>query len=205
METIELETAREATLVGRVARVATEIAQPPLVLSVLLIITSVVSAALPGSLVPGLIAAFSICIIPWSAVIVLARQGTLTDHHVGDRKQRRPVMIWTLCSALLGCLILSFTGAPVPLWGLIAGILAGVLALILISPIWKMSGHALTLGGTATFAFLQFGWWALPLIVGAPLVCWSRVYLRDHTARQVIVGFVTGALAFAAAWATFVN
>lgn len=202
---MELAAVRERTVIGRVARAATEIAQPPAVLSVLLVITSAVSAALPGSLVPGLIAALSICIIPWSAVIVLARRGTLTDHHVGDRKQRRPVMLWTLCSALMGCLILAFTGAPVPLWGLIAGILAGVLALILISPIWKLSGHALTLGGTATFAFLQFGWWALPLIVGAPLVCWSRVFLGDHTARQVIVGFITGTVAFGAAWVTFVN
>lgn len=202
---MELESPREKTAIGRVARMATEVAQPPLVLSVLLIITSAVSAPLPSSLVPGMVAAFSICIVPWTAVIILARRGKLTDHHVGDRKQRRPVMIWTLCSALLGCLVLALTGAPAPLWGLIAGILAGVLALILISPVWKMSGHALTLGGTATFASLQFGWWALPLIVGAPLVCWSRVFLRDHTARQVIVGFVTGAVAFAAAWVLFVK
>jgi membrane-associated phospholipid phosphatase len=183
-------------ILARVARMATEIAQPPLVLSLLLILTSLQSADWPRSLLAGGIAALTICLVPLLAVVVLAKRGALTDHHVGDRKQRRPVMLWTLGSALVGCGILAIIGAPRPIWALIAGILCGIVALIVISPIWKMSGHALTLGGTATSALLIFGWVGLPFVIAAPLVCWSRVYLRDHTASQVIIGFVTGVAAF---------
>lgn len=190
---------------GRLARTATEIAQPPLVLSLLLILASLLSAQWLISIWSGVIAAFFICLAPFAAVLLLAKRGQLTDHHVGDKSQRRPVMLWTLGSSLLGCGILVLVGAPRPVWGLIGGILCGIVALILISPIWKISGHAMTLGGATVSAVLMFGWLGLPFVVAAPLVCWSRVYLRDHSARQVIVGFVTGIVAFGASYNLIVS
>lgn len=189
-----------ATSTQRLARLATEIAQPPLVLSLLLILASLINQDWQASLPSGIIAAFTICLIPLAAVVVLAKRGKLTDHHVGDKKQRRPVMLWTLGSTLLGCGILTLLPTPVPVWGLIGGILSGIIALIVISPFWKLSGHAMTLGGSAVSAVLMFGWWGIPFLVAAPLVCWSRVFLKDHTAPQVVVGFVTGAVAFAASY-----
>lgn len=193
------------TAVGRVARTATEIAQPPLVLSLLLILASLLSHQWWVSIWSGIVAALFICLVPFIAVLTLAKRGHLTDHHVGDKKQRRPVMLWTLGSSLLGCGILSVIGAPQPVWGLIGGILCGIVALILISPIWKISGHAMTLGGATVSAVLMFGWLGVPFVVASPLVCWSRVYLRDHSARQVIVGFMTGMVAFGASYTLIVS
>ncbi len=201
--TTTLTAERSSTAVGRLARTATEIAQPPLVLSLLLILASLLSDQWLVSIWSGVIAALFICLVPFAAVLILAKRGQLTDHHVGDKKQRRPVMLWTLGSSLLGCGILSVTGAPPSVWGLIGGILCGIVALILISPIWKLSGHALTLGGATVSAVLMFGWLGLPFVVAAPLVCWSRVYLRDHSAPQVIVGFITGIIVFGASY-TFI-
>jgi hypothetical protein len=201
--TTTLTAERSSTAVGRLARTATEIAQPPLVLSLLLILASLLGDQWSVSIWSGVIAALFICLVPFAVVLVLARRGQLTDHHVGDKKQRRPVMLWTLGSALLGCAILSVIGAPQPVWGLVGGILCGIVALILISPIWKLSGHALTLGGATVSAVLMFGWLGLPFVVAAPLVCWSRVYLRDHSAPQVIAGFITGIVAFGASY-TFI-
>ena len=201
--TTTLTAKRSSTAVGRLARTATEIAQPPLVLSLLLILASLLGDLWLVSIWSGVIAALFICLVPFAAVLILARRGQLTDHHVGDKKQRRPVMLWTLGSALLGCAILSVLGAPQPVWGLIGGILCGIVALIVISPIWKLSGHALTLGGATVSAVLMFGWLGLPFVVAAPLVCWSRVYLRDHSAPQVIVGFITGIVVFGASY-TFI-
>ncbi len=190
---------------GRLARTATEIAQPPLVLSLLLILASLLSDQRLTSIWSGVIAAVFICLAPFAAVLLLAKRGQLTDHHVGDKRQRRPVMLWTLGSALLGCGILVLVGAPRPVWGLIGGILCGIVALILVSPVWKISGHAMTLGGATVSAVLMFGWLGLPFVVATPLVCWSRVYLRDHSARQVIVGFITGVVAFGASYTLIVS
>ncbi|WP_211880062.1 phosphatase PAP2 family protein [Pseudarthrobacter albicanus] len=201
--TTTLTAERSSTAVGRLARTATEIAQPPLVLSLLLILASLLGDQWLVSIWSGVIAALFICLVPFAAVLVLAKRGRLTDHHVGDKKQRRPVMLWTLGSSLLGCGILAVVGAPPSVWGLIGGILCGIVALILISPIWKLSGHALTLGGATVSAVLMFGWLGLPFVVAAPLVCWSRVYLRDHSAPQVIVGFITGIVVFGASY-TFI-
>ena len=101
---------RSSTAIGRVARSATEIAQPPLVLSLLLILASLLSDQWMVSIWSGIIAALFICLVPFAVVLMLAKRGQLTDHHVGDKKQRRPVMLWTLGSSLLGCAILSVIG-----------------------------------------------------------------------------------------------
>ena len=190
---------------GRVARLATEIAQPPLVLSVLLVLASALEGWTLANVTSGVIAASFICLIPFSVVVTMARRGLLTDHHVGDKSQRRTVMLWTLLSALSGTALLIFIDTPRPLWGLIGGIFAGIITLIVISPIWKVSGHAMTLGGATVTSLLMFGWAGTPVLVAAPLVCWSRVYLKDHSAAQVIVGFVVGAVSFGLSYKLIVN
>lgn len=193
------------SVVQRVARISTEVAQPPLVLSLLLVLASVRDGGGLAALIPGLVAAVTICLAPLLVVVILARRGKLTDHHVGDKKQRRPVMLWTLGSALVGCGILTLINTPVTVWALIAGVLGGILALIIVSPFWKVSGHAMTLGGATVSSAMLFGVWSIPFVIAAPLVCWSRVYLKDHTLSQVLAGFVTGLVVFGSACALILN
>ncbi|MFF2347565.1 phosphatase PAP2 family protein [Pseudarthrobacter sp. NPDC058119] len=191
--------------VERIARISTEVAQPPLVLSLLLVLAAMRDGGGVTALLPGLVAAVTICLAPLLVVVILARRGKLTDHHVGDKKQRRPVMLWTLASALVGCGILTLIDTPVTVWALIAGILGGILALIIVSPFWKVSGHAMTLGGATVSSAMLFGVWSIPFVIAAPLVCWSRVYLKDHTLSQVITGFVTGLIVFGSACVLILN
>lgn len=193
------------SMIQRVARISTEVAQPPLVLSLLLVLAAVRDGGGVTALFPGLVAAVTICLAPLLVVVILARRGTLTDHHVGDKKQRRPVMLWTLASALVGCGILTLINTPVTVWALIAGILGGILALIIVSPFWKVSGHAMTLGGATVSSAMLFGVWSIPFVIAAPLVCWSRVYLKDHTLSQVITGFMTGLVVFGSACVLILN
>lgn len=193
------------SVVQRVARISTEVAQPPLVLSLLLVLASVRDGGGIAALLPGVVAAVTICLAPLLVVVILARRGKLTDHHVGDKNQRRPVMLWTLASALVGCGILTLINTPITVWALIAGILGGILALIIVSPFWKVSGHAMTLGGATISSAMLFGVWSIPFVIAAPLVCWSRVYLKDHTLSQVLAGFVTGLVVFGSACALILN
>lgn len=193
------------SMIQRLARISTEVAQPPLVLSLLLILAAVRDGEGITTLLPGLVAAVTICLAPLLVVVILARRGKLTDHHVGDKKQRRPVMLWTLASALVGCGILTLINTPVTVWALIAGILGGILALIIVSPFWKVSGHAMTLGGATVSSAMLFGVWSIPFVIAAPLVCWSRVYLKDHTLSQVITGFLTGLVVFGSACVLILN
>lgn len=193
------------SVIQRIARISTEVAQPPLVLSLLLVLASVHGGGGVAAVLPGLVAAVTICLAPLLVVVILARRGTLTDHHVGDKKQRRPVMLWTLASALVGCGILTLIDTPLTVWALIAGILGGILALIIVSPFWKVSGHAMTLGGATISSAILFGVWSIPFVIAAPLVCWSRVYLKDHTLSQVLAGFVTGLVVFGSACVLILN
>lgn len=192
-------------MIQRVARISTEVAQPPLVLSLLLVLAALRDGGGVTAVLPGLVAAVTICLAPLLVVVILARRGKLTDHHVGNKKQRRPVMLSTLASALLGCGVLTLINTPVTVWALIAGILGGILALIIVSPFWKVSGHAMTLGGATISSAMLFGVWSIPFVLAAPLVCWSRVYLKDHTLSQVLAGFVTGLVVFGSACVLILN
>ncbi|MEO5315565.1 hypothetical protein PV772_15855 [Pseudarthrobacter sp. CC12] len=193
------------SMIQRVARISTEVAQPPLVLSLLLVLAALRDGGGVTAVLPGLVAAVTICLAPLLVVVILARRGKLTDHHVGNKKQRRPVMLSTLASALLGCGVLTLINTPVTVWALIAGILGGILALIIVSPFWKVSGHAMTLGGATISSAMLFGVWSIPFVLAAPLVCWSRVYLKDHTLSQVLAGFVTGLVVFGSACVLILN
>jgi membrane-associated phospholipid phosphatase len=56
---------------------------------------------------------------------------------------------------------------------------------------WKISVHCATAAGVAMWL-----WWLtgtpLPLLVGVPLIAWSRVHLGRHTLAQTIAGSMLG-------------
>lgn len=177
-----------------VPRLVTEIVQPPVVLSVMFVLSTATTAGWPGNFYFGLIAATFTCILPWLATLVLVHLGRVSDHHVGDRKQRAPILISTLISAAVGGGLLLAFGAPKEVFVMLGAFVAGIIFMIVISPFWKVSGHATSIAGATTIAVLMFGQPALWLFALPPLVGWSRIYLDDHSAPQVMAGLSAGVI-----------
>jgi 5'-nucleotidase len=74
--------------------------------------------------------------------------------------------------------------------------LAGALCLqttliFAITTVWKISVHSAAAAATATLA-----WWLigtpLPLLVGVPIIAWSRVRLQRHSVAQTVAGASLG-------------
>jgi hypothetical protein len=185
---------------NRSARWLTEIFQPPVVVTVQLLISPMIEAGFPGTVVYGALAALFVCVLPLLLLLGLVRLGKVTDHHVSNRRQRAPVLLMAFASVLAGLLVLESAGAPRSVLVMVLAIVAGILVLAAVSPFWKISGHAAAISSSAVISVLMLGPAWLPLLMLIPAVGWSRVVLRAHTAAQVVAGSLFGGLVMAGLW-----
>lgn len=185
---------------NRAARWLTEVFQPPVVVTVQLLVSPVTQEGFPGTVAYGALAALFVCVLPLLLLLFLVRIGKVTDHHVSDRKQRAPVLLMALGSILAGLLVLDAVDAPESVVAMVLAVVGGVVVLALVSPFWKMSGHAAAISCSAVIAVLMLGAAWAPLLLLVPAVGWSRVVLRAHTVAQVVAGSAFGGVVMAGIW-----
>ena len=174
--------------------------QPPVVVSLQLLISPVVEAGFPSTIGYGALAALFVCVLPLLALLGLVRLGKVTDHHVSNREQRAPVLLMALGSVVAGLLVLQAAAAPRSVMVMVLAIIAGIIVLAAVSLFWKISGHAAAVSSAAVISVLMLGPAWLPLLVLVPAVGWSRVVLRAHTLAQVVAGSLFGGLVMAGLW-----
>lgn len=185
---------------NRIAGWITEVFQPPVVVSVQLLVSPLTQPGFPGTMAYGALAALFVCVIPLLLLLVLVRLGKVTDHHVSDRKQRAPVLLMALGSIVAGLLVLEAAGAPESVVAMVLAVVGGVVVLAGVSPFWKISGHAAAISSSAVIAVMMLGQAWLPLLLLIPAVGWSRVVLRAHTVAQVVAGSLFGGVVMAGIW-----
>jgi len=131
-------------------------------------------------------------VIPFAYVLRGVRLGLWSDHHVGERQQRRPVFIFSLASMLLGVTVLVLGYAPRGLVAFMLTLLIQAGIALAVTLAWKVSLHTWVASIGATALIIEIGPWALLLWPVLVAVAWSRVELEDHTPAQSAVGAVLG-------------
>lgn len=182
------------------ARWLTEVFQPPVVVSIQLLISPLTEAGFPGTMGYGALAALFVCVLPLVVLLVLVRLGKVTDHLVSDRRQRAPVLLMALACIAVGLLVLDTVNAPQSVTAMVLAVVGGVAVLAVVSPFWKMSGHAAAVSCAAVVLVLMLGAAWAPLLLLVPAVGWSRVVLRAHTPGQVVAGSLFGGVVMAGIW-----
>jgi membrane-associated phospholipid phosphatase len=135
--------------------------------------------------------AFLAILLPVFYLVWLVRGGKVTDLDVQLREQRiRPMVVTVSCAGLAwGVLLLG--GAPLQMV-VLAGALCVQMAIVFaITLYWKISVHCAAAAGAATVTWFLLGT-LFPLLIGVPLVAWSRVRLGRHTLAQTIAGTFLG-------------
>ncbi|HEU4666060.1 MAG TPA: phosphatase PAP2 family protein [Arthrobacter sp.] len=187
-------------LKNRAARWLTEVFQPPVVVSIQLLISPMTQPGFPGTIGYGALAALFVCVLPLFLLLLLVRMGKVTDHHVSDRKQRAPVLLMALACILAGLLVLEAAGAPKSVVATVLAVVGGVVVLAAVSPFWKMSGHAAAISCSTAIVVLMLGPASSPVLLLIPAVGWSRVVLRAHSRAQVVAGSLFGGVVMAGIW-----
>ncbi|MCC3295880.1 phosphatidic acid phosphatase [Arthrobacter sp. zg-Y411] len=189
---------RPTTASTRLARIVTEVSAPAVLVGILLLLQPLLSPDVTW--LQGITAALFTVGLPFAGILVLKRRGKVTDHHVGVRTQRAPILAASAVSLGIGALLLVLLDAPAVMFGEIGGVFIGMMLCLAANLVWKLSVHSAVAAyvGLALLAPIPTLGAALALLL-ASATGWSRVKLGDHTPTQVLAGHIAGCLAFALA------
>ncbi|WP_432975695.1 phosphoesterase PA-phosphatase [Dactylosporangium sp. CA-233914] len=180
----------------RIARWLTEAFAPAVLVSVLLVLLGIHSepGRLGRGLALGVVAALFESLLPYLYILRGVRTGRITDHHIGDRRQRLVPLLVGMGSVVLGLVVLLLAGAHRELLAAVGAGGVGLVVAALVNHWWKMSIHAAVAAGSVVILSMVYGMQMLATVPLVAAVGWSRVQLKDHTAAQVAVGTIVGAL-----------
>ncbi|GAA1266256.1 hypothetical protein GCM10009665_64120 [Kitasatospora nipponensis] len=185
---------------ARTARTVTDTLQPRNLLLAGLPMLGWSAAGAPGA-AWGLFTAVFTGLLPAWFIAHGVRRGSWTDRHIADRHQRTAVFLVILAGSAVALATLRLGHAPRELLAAAGCLLAVTVTLLAVTPLWKISVHAMVAGALAAMLLHTLGPTGWPAPVLAAAVTWSRVTLGDHTRAQALAGAATGAalalLAFA--------
>jgi membrane-associated phospholipid phosphatase len=175
------------------ARVASEVASPPILAVVMAGLCAAHSPASESwrwaTLHAGLTVGIPVAFLVW-----LVARGTVSDLDVQRREQRARPMFVALAGAAAS-LALQCLG-PAPQLMLVLG-LATYLQLLLVFIVtlhWKISVHTTAAASFTVLLVSLYGSQALPLIGLLLLLGWARIRLNRHTFAQTAAGALWGGL-----------
>lgn len=125
---------------------------------------------------------------PMLYVFWLYSTGRISDLDMSVRHEREIVFSTFVVFYLLGAAALWLAHAPRLLIAAMLGYFASTLIVGYITRYWKISTHAIGITAPLVALSLLYGRQPLPFLVLIPMVCWARVYLKAHTAAQVVGG-----------------
>ena len=121
--------------------------------------------------------------------------GDVSDIDIPERRQRLVPQIFTVACMLTALVLLRLSPAPDRM-SLVGGLfLLQAVVIFAITLRWKISVHCATAAGVGVIIWVLSGA-ALPLLLGAPAVIWSRLRLDRHTLGQALAGAALGIAIF---------
>lgn len=178
------------------ARLVSDVLSPPVVWATLAVPIALRDAPNQGAaLAWALVYILLVCLLPIVYIALMVKRGKITDIHMKVRGQRvRPFLISILCAGI-AWMIFYMMDAPslMPIFALFS--LIQLLVMLIITLIWQISIHAISISGATVALGVLFG--TLPALISAPLVVLvgvARIKLHRHTLAQVVVGTGVGVI-----------
>jgi hypothetical protein len=138
-------------------------------------------------------------VFPLINLVLLKKAGVITSYNLINRNERLAPAITTLIYFTLGYFLIKKGELPLVIYSMYLGGLASVFLATIISLRWKISLHAMGIGGVLGGIYGLFKLHEfinlpllLTLIVSAGLVMTSRLELEAHTPAQVYIGCALG-------------
>lgn len=121
-----------------------------------------------------------------------SRPGVTIDMDIPNRSERNYPLLLVISSYLLGTITLYLINAPLLITVLMFCYFSNTLIVFFINLYWKISIHALGVSGPMVALIYLFGVPGIIFALLIPAVMWSRLYLKEHTISQVIIGALLG-------------
>jgi len=120
------------------------------------------------------------------------KKGFFTNLDVSDRRQRPKLFLFTGAVCFLYLLIVIFFNGPKIIFVGLATLFFGIILAEIINTKVKASMHLAIFVGFATAMGILYGGPSWILFLFTPIVAWSRLVLKRHTPREVVVGTIFG-------------
>lgn len=178
----------------RLARLTTNILNPFLVSTVIIIVLAVETTTGTGEAVKWASISIVLSVLPvFTVVIYLVRQKKLDGIFVNPRQQRNGIYILASALGAIGCGVLWYFGAPELLAVTFTAGLAAIVVFTAINRFWKISLHTAFMSASVTIITIVYGTAGALTILLLPPVVWARIMLEQHSPAQVAVGAVLAA------------
>jgi membrane-associated phospholipid phosphatase len=179
---------------GRLAYAVSQIGSPPVLASAAMGLTASVLSGPQAWMWAGVYVLLAI-LLPVCYLVWLVRGGKVADLDVQLREQRIRPMVVAVAGAGLAWVALLVGGAPSQMVVLAGALCVQTVIVFAITLYWKISVHCTAAAGAATVIWFLLGT-PFPLLIGVPLIAWSRVRLGRHTLAQTVAGTLLGLTIF---------
>jgi membrane-associated phospholipid phosphatase len=178
-----------------IARLFSNIVSSPVIFAVLGLVLALHVLPLGPALAWSAIYGFVVSLLPILFVLWLLRTGRIGELHMSNTAERHlPYLVAVLCGILIYAIVALLDGPEILKCLAIFNIVT-LAALGLINARWLISFHATAIAAAWTISGLLFGWNAslvvLPFAIGVIVI---RLYLKRHTAAQIVAGLLLGVL-----------
>ncbi len=179
----------------RIASLTSVILHPILLMLVMLFLLSFASAPSTLDAIRWALISVALSILPvMLSLVYLVRSGRLDSFFTIVRRQRTKVYLLAGVYAIVGCVILSYLGAPSILLAAFATGISTTLIFMFINLRWKISLHTALVGASVTVLVILYGRLALVTAALVPLTVWSRIELNHHSLAQAATGALLASL-----------
>ncbi|MDR1938421.1 MAG: phosphatase PAP2 family protein [Tannerellaceae bacterium] len=141
----------------------------------------------------------STVVIPGIIITLMIKSGAADDMELTDRRERLiPYLLFIASNMVCFCYLFKM---QLPFWilSMFMGVCVALFAALCINFVWKISIHALGIGGLfgaimgiARMQMLNPYWLFIIVLIVAGLVGTARIILNKHTPMQVYAGFLLG-------------
>lgn len=127
------------------------------------------------------------------------------DLNINNRQDRIVPLLLSSLGALVSSYLISSRVEIGPLTVLSTVLVAMLISLTITTFVWKVSIHTGAVASLLTLLVLFGGGRFLALYLILPAIVWSRLYLKQHTAAQLIAGIGEGIGVTVLAWLIFAS
>jgi uncharacterized membrane protein len=179
----------------RLAKLTSDILNPFLVSFVIIILISFESTLSNLDALKWSSIAIALSVLPVFAIVVyLVQNQKLDGIFASPRQQRNKVYMLASAWAIIGCVFLSYQGAPTLLIATFATGLASIVLFMCINLVWKISLHTAFIAASVTILIIVYSSPGAFTAVLLPPVAWARIEMERHSLAQVIFGALLPAL-----------
>jgi len=179
----------------KAARLFSNIVSPPVLFALLGLAFALYERPSLNGLFWAALYGFFVSLLPILIVLYLLKTGRIAELHMSNTGERHIPYISAVLSAGIAFLIITFFDGPELLRCLTIFNMIELSILGIINAFWLISMHSTGIMATFLLVGLVFGWaYSLIVLPFVIMVCVVRLYLRRHTALQVIAGLGLGIL-----------